>query len=116
MDPDEQPDDTALAEDLAYVLTVFDGLAEALVRFGRPMPPTVGRARGILDRALTCVMSLERQDIHADGAESDSGNIGTDEAAELLGVTRRTAQRRAESLGGQRISGAWVFNKDELGA
>ena len=53
----------SLAEDLAYVLTVFDGLvAEALVRFGRPMPPTVVRARGILDSALTCVMSLERQD------------------------------------------------------
>jgi hypothetical protein len=106
----------SLAEDLAYVKAVFDGVVAEWVRWGRPTPPTVVRARGILDRALTCVMSLERQEIHADGAESDSGNIGTDEAAELLGVTRRTIQRNAELLGGQRISGAWVFDRDELGA
>jgi hypothetical protein len=104
------------AEDVAFVAAVFDGLAEALVRFGRPMPGTVGRARGILDRVLSSAMSLERQGFGSDDADSDSGNIGTDEAAELLGVTRRTIQRNAESLGGQRISGAWVFDRDELGA
>jgi hypothetical protein len=106
----------ALAEDLAYVRTVFDGLAEALVRFGRPTPPTVARARGILDRALSSAMSLERQEIGSDGAESSSGNIGSSEVAELLGVTPRTVQRRAEALGGQRVSGSWVFNRDEIGA
>ena len=104
------------AEDAAYVKAVFDGLAEALVRFGRPMPATVSRARGILDRALSSAMSLERQEFGSDDAESDSGSIGTDEAAELLGVTRRTIQRNAELLGGQRISGAWIFDRDELGA
>jgi hypothetical protein len=95
---------------------VFDGLAEALVRFGRPMPGTVARARGILDRALSSAMSLERQEIEPDGAESDSGNIGSDEVAELLGVTRRTAQRNAEALGGQRVSGSWVFRRSDIGA
>jgi hypothetical protein len=104
------------AEELAYVRTVFDGLAEALVRFGRPMPATVVRARGILDRALTCWMSLERQEIGPDDEESDSENIGSSEVAGLLGVTRRTVQRNAESLGGQRVSGSWVFDKNELGA
>jgi hypothetical protein len=105
-----------LAEDLAYVRTVFDGLSEALVRFGQPMPPTVARARGRLDRALNCVMSLERQEIGPDAEESTSENIGSDEVAELLGVTRRTVQRNAESLGGQRVSGSWVFDRTELGA
>jgi hypothetical protein len=113
---DEQPDGTALAEDLAYVRTVFDGLAQALVRFGRPMPSTVARARGILDRALTCAMSLERHEIEAEGGQSNSGNIGSSELAERLGVTRRTVQRNAESYGGQRVSGSWVFDRDELGA
>jgi hypothetical protein len=108
--------DDLSAEDLAYCRAVFDGLAGALVRFGRPMPPTVGRARGILDRALTWAMSLERQEIEADDADSDSGNIGSGEVAELFGVTRRTVQRNAESLGGQRVSRSWVFDKNELGA
>jgi hypothetical protein len=105
-----------LAEDLAYVRTVFDGLAEALVRFGRPMPRTVARAREILDKALTCAMSLERQAIEPDEEESNSGNIGSSEVAELLGVTARTVQRKAESLGGQRVSGSWVFDKNDIGA
>lgn len=104
------------AEDLAYVRTVFDGLAEALVRFGRPMPATVGRARGILDRALTFAMSLEREGIGVDDADCSSENIGSDEVAELLGVTRRTVQRNAESLGGQRVSRSWVFDRNDIGA
>jgi hypothetical protein len=107
------------AEDIAYVRAVFDGLVDAWVRWGRPEPASVSRARGILDRTLTalaCAMSLERQEFGSDDAESDSGNIGSGEVAELLGVTRRTVQRNAETLGGQRVSGAWVFKQDELGA
>jgi hypothetical protein len=98
-------------EEIAYARTVFDGLAEALVRFGRPTPPTVVRARSILDRALTCAMSLKRQQIESDSAESNQ-NIGSSELAESLGVTRRTVQRNAESLGGQLVSGAWVFDRE----
>jgi hypothetical protein len=71
---------------------------------------------GILDRALTCWMSLERQEFGSDDEESSSGNIGSGEVAELLGVTRRTVQRNAEGLGGQRISGSWVFDRDDIGA
>jgi hypothetical protein len=104
------------AEDLAYARTVFDGLAEAWVRFSRPMPASVGRARSILDKALACVMSLERQGFGADDEESDSENIGSHEVASLLGVTRRTVQRNAETLGGQRVSGSWVFDRNDIGA
>jgi len=107
------------AEDIAYVKAVFDGLVDAWVRWGRPEPASVSRARGILDRTLTTLtsqMSLQRQGIGSDSEESSSGTIGTDEAAELLGVTRRTVQRNAEALGGQRVSGAWVFNGSDLGA
>jgi hypothetical protein len=107
------------AEDIAYVRTVFDGLADFWVRFGRPLPASVSRARGILDRTLTtltCSMSLQRQEIGSDEEESSSENIGSHEVAELLGVTRRTVQRNAESLGGQRVSGAWVFDRDDIGA
>ncbi|MFZ0906389.1 MAG: hypothetical protein WAN71_21465, partial [Mycobacterium sp.] len=49
------------AEDLAYVRAVFDGLVDAWVRWGRPEPASVSRARGILDRTLTSAMSLQRQ-------------------------------------------------------
>ena len=102
------------AEDFAYTRTVFDGLVDAWVRFGRPMPPSVSRARGILDRALSSAMSLERQEFGSDDAESDSGNIGSHEVAKLLGVTRRTVQRNAESLGARQVSGAWVFDRNDL--
>jgi hypothetical protein len=107
------------AEDIAYVKAVFDGLVDAWVRWGRPEPASVSRARGILDRTittLTSAMSLQRQGIGSDSEESDSGTIGSGEVAELLGVTRRTVQRNAESLGGQRVSRSWVFDKNELGA
>jgi hypothetical protein len=65
---------------------------------------------------MTSAMSLQRQEIGADDEESDSGNIGSAEAAELLGVTRRTIQRNAESLGGQRVSRSWVFDRNDIGA
>jgi hypothetical protein len=104
------------AEDIAYVKAVFDGLVDAWVRWGRPAPPSVSRARAILDRTLTCAMSLERQGFGSDDGQLDSGNMGTDEVAALLGVTRRTVQRNAESLGAQRISGAYVFDRDGIGA
>ena len=103
-------------EDLAFARTVFDGLVEEFVRWGRPLPLSVSRARRILDRALSSVMSLERQEIEAEGGQSNSGNIGSSEAAELLGVTRRTVQRNAELLGGQRVSGSWVFDVNDIGA
>jgi hypothetical protein len=109
MSPDPTP------EDLAYVQAVFDGLAEALVRFGRPMPATVSRARRILERTLTWSMSLQRQGFGPDEEGSEVENIGSSEVAELLGVTRRTVQRNAEALGGQRVSGSWVFDPKELG-
>ncbi|MFZ0230543.1 MAG: helix-turn-helix domain-containing protein [Mycobacterium sp.] len=61
-------------------------------------------------------MSLQRHGFGPDEEESDSGNIGSGEVAELLGVTRRTVQRNAESLGARQVSGAWVFNRDDIGA
>jgi hypothetical protein len=112
----EEPDGSALAEDIAYVRAVFDGLTDSWVRFGRPLPPAVVRARAILERTLTCVMSLERQDFGSDEEDFSSENIGSAEAAKMLGVTRRTVQRNAESLGGQQVSGSWVFPRDEIGA
>jgi hypothetical protein len=111
---EEQPDGSALAEDLNYVKVVFDELAKRVC--GYSVPPSVVRARRILERALTSVMSLERQDFGTDEEESDSENIGSAEAAKLLGVTRRTIQRNAESLGAQKVSGAWVLPRDEIGA
>src|ERR1700729_1674581 len=110
---EEQPEGSPLAEDLAFVKFVFDELAKKVC--GYAVPRSVVRARGILDRALTCSMSLQRQDFGSDEEESDSENIGSTEAAKLLGVTRRTVQRNAESLGGRQVSGAWVFNGNELG-
>lgn len=75
-----------LGEDLAFVATVLDELARSLVRVHRrPMPPAVARARRILDRALNCVTSLERQPIGADRGQSTSEHIGTDEVAERSG-------------------------------
>ena len=106
---------TGAPEDIAYGRTVFDGLVDAWVRFGRPMPRPVWRARDILDRAMTCSMSLQRQDFGPDDEESESEKLGSREVAELLGVTRRTVQRNAESLGGQQVSGSWVFDPNDIG-
>ena len=87
------------------------------MRFGRPMPPTVSRARAVLARTLSSAMSLERQEIESDDEQSIPEHIiGSDEVAKALGVTPRTVQRNAEALGGRRISGAWVFDRDEIGA
>jgi hypothetical protein len=107
-------DDDSFAEDLAFVRVVLDGLAERLVRFGPSLPPAVARAQRILDRALTSAMSLQRQGFEPDDEELNPENIGSSEVAELLGVTRRTVQRNAEELGGQRVSGSWVFDRSHV--
>lgn len=73
------------------------------------------RARGILDKAVNCAMSLERQAFEADGEESKPENIGSREAAALLGVSSRTVERNAEARGGRQVSGIWVFDRDEIG-
>jgi hypothetical protein len=101
-------------EDFALVQFIFDDLVKKVC--GYTVPRSVARARGILDRAMTCSESLQRQGFELDEEESDSENIGSSEVAELLGVTRRTVQRNAETLGGRQVSGSWVFNKDEVGA
>lgn len=102
-------------EELAFVKAVFDSLVDAWVRWGRQEPRTVSRAQGILDRALTCSLSLRRKKIGLDGEDSDGENIGSSEVAEMLGVTRRTVQRNAEALGGKRVSGSWVFDPKDIG-
>jgi hypothetical protein len=103
------------SDELAYVRTVFDGLVDHWLRFGRPLPASVSRARGVLDRAMSSAMSLQRQDFGPDDEESESEKLGSREVAELLGVTRRTVQRNAESLGGQQVSGSWVFDPNDIG-
>jgi len=100
-------------EDFALVQVIFDDLVRKVC--GYTVPRSVARARGILDRALTCSMSLQRQDFESDDEDSGSEHIGSDEVAERLGVTRRTVQRNAEAYGGQLISGVYVF-PDEIGA
>jgi len=102
-------------EDIAYVRTVFDALVDAWVRFGRPEPRSVERARSILDRALTWSMSQPRHDFEPDDPQSEVENIGSREVAEMYGLTPRTVQRNAKLYGGQKVSGVYVFQKDELG-
>jgi len=103
------------AEDFSYVQGIFDRLAAEWVRFGRPMPESVRRARGILDRAITCALSQSRQPDRGEVGELFEDNmIGTGEAAKLLGCDRKTVQRRAESLGGQLVAGRYVFDRNEL--
>jgi hypothetical protein len=102
------------AEDIAYARAVFDGLVDAWVRSGRPLPRTVPKARLILDKALTVSLQRHQGDCGSGELESSENAIGTAEIAELYGVTRRTAQRRAEAMGAQRVSGAYVFRKDDL--
>jgi len=104
------------AEDLAFCAAVLDGLTQEWVRFGRPLPRTVPQAREILDRALKCAMSLERQQIQPMEEDLSENIIGSSEVAELLGVSRRTAQRRGKELGVPQISGSFVFDRNELGA
>jgi hypothetical protein len=60
-------------------------------------------------------MSLQRQTFGDGEEESESEKLGTEEVAALLKVTRRTAQRRAEELGAQRVSGTWAFSRDDIG-
>jgi transcriptional regulator with GAF, ATPase, and Fis domain len=102
-------------EEIALVSTVLDELLAAWVRFGRPAPAAAVRAQGLLLRALTSAVSQSRQSERAGLRElSEENTIGAREAAELLGCNRRTVQRRAEALGGQRIAGRFVFDRNDI--
>jgi hypothetical protein len=104
-------DESDVGERISYISYVFDSLVGDFVRHGRPMPAAVKRAKRYLDEFERTAMALERQPetpAEYDGSES----IGTDEKAALEGVSRRTIQRNAEQLGGERVNGTWVFRGD----
>jgi hypothetical protein len=102
------PDD--LVEDLAFVAVVLEGLAAEWVRFNRPLPVSVSRARRLLAEAMARARHLDSQGCQDDTREY----IGTRELAELQGTSLRSAQRRAEALGGKLIGGRYVLEVDTL--
>ena len=50
----------------------------------------------------------------ADEPVGDADDMTTEEAAELLGVSRRTARRLAPALGGRLVGGRWLLDRQAV--
>lgn len=85
-------------------------------------PPEVVALLRACERAaenLTAMSESRQCDTTSTLAQQDSSSqhIGTKEAAAMLGVTQRQAQRLAATLDGRRLaSRAWVFDRDAVAA
>lgn len=110
--------DTVLlhGESLKVAGVLIAHAVEQRKRLGQPVP------KKLLDvRDATAQAYAEQQRRHGDVANATAlqdfthERIGTDEAARILGVTRRHVQRIARSLDGhQDRSGRWHFDRGQV--
>ncbi|MFE3441655.1 helix-turn-helix domain-containing protein [Nocardia sp. NPDC059180] len=87
----------------------------ALQRFasqGQPPPRGMTELFAALEAAAGS-MSPPRQDADAEPLPGPDW-LTTDQTAEALGLSRRSVQRIARQLGGQKIGGRWLFDPPRI--
>lgn len=97
----------ALAD--AYYL-VAAGLKESRSR-QQKIPPRMFVLQDEIESALRSYNQQRRQSEVAKLPVPHNYSIGTDEAANILGRSRRHVQRIAKSLDGQRSGKSWTFDR-----
>lgn len=79
-------------------------------RIGRPIPEPLHRLFTRLD--LEIRVSSSGHQTHGAAAQSETEQlIGSNEAGQLLGLSRRQTQRLSADLDGRIIAGRWVYSK-----
>jgi excisionase family DNA binding protein len=80
-----------------------------------PVPPAVRRLHDRLELELRSVVTRSRQEFGSGGEQLNAdGQIGTAEAAELLGWSKSTVLRRANDLDGENVGGRWIFHRSTV--
>lgn len=79
---------------------------------GQPVPAWLPTLYARLDAEVR--VSRARHEIGCQLRELEDEWIGTAEAAAILGWSQRRVQRRATDLGGQVVSGRWLFRESLL--
>lgn len=77
------------------------------------VPPPV---RALFDR-LDAEVRMSRARHESDSRTAQLGSdqlIGVNEAADILGWTKRKVQRHATDLDGKRVAGQWVFSRSAV--
>lgn len=94
---------------------LIDGEALGLMRYTVEVTQRARARNGLPpSRHLAQLAALLAVDGHADSSDdpaSEADYVSTEEAADLLGCSTRTARRLAPQLGGQRIAGRWVLDR-----
>lgn len=99
---------------LTVALRAVDIALRALARNERPREPLLEDLHAVLSE---CVSECPRPDTVNHTAEHTSGGKGwwsCGEAAALLGCSDRTARRLAPGLGGEKIAGCWMIDREAL--
>lgn len=101
--------------DHAVILTgsALDAVAYAVAvaqraRHRNGLPPS-----RMLDALAAAVTAPGHADALEDGP-GDADTVTSDQAAELLGVSARTARRLAPKLGGRLIGGRWLLDRQAV--
>jgi len=81
---------------------------------GVSCPPQVLALRDRLNRAWVSSSRQQNGAALTDSTVCAQQQVGTREAAALLGWTERRVQRRAGLLRGQQVAGRWVFQRAEI--
>jgi hypothetical protein len=99
---------------VTVALRAADITLRALARNERPREPLLEALHAVLSE---CVSECPRPDTANRTAEHTSGGKGwlsCGEAAPLLGCSDRTARRLATGLGGEKIAGCWMIDREAL--
>lgn len=86
-------------------------------RTGEPIPAAINDLYAKLDQTIRHEpLSESRHEKRSDTIESDVETelIGSLDAAEMLGLSKRHTQRLAADLDGQFCSGRWLFKKSTV--
>jgi len=99
---------------VTVALRAVDITLRALARNERPREPSLEALHAVLSE---CRSECPQADMVNRTAEHNSGGKGwlsCGEAAALLGCSDRTARRLAPGLGGEKIAGCWMIDREAL--
>ena len=95
-------------------LRAVDLTLRALARNERPREPNLEALHTVLSECLSECPRPDTVNHTAEHTTSGCGLLSSCEAAGLLGCSARTVRRLAPRLGGERIAGRWMIDREAL--
>lgn len=99
---------------VTVALRAVDITLRALARNERPSEPSLEALHTVLSECLSECPRPDAVNRTPEHTTSAGGLLSSGEAAGLLGCSARTVRRLAPRLGGERIAGCWMIDREAL--